>query len=793
VMTLPDERPEPFSIVPVVVTNQGLVNALDVKLSLSANNGYRFEFLNEPSLEVLAPQQEHIFYAKLIPSNREIRVAPISGDDSKTSDCVVMVFEESHKDPCLKHKGREETRMEKRFGKCTNPSGGSSPSDGGYNPGPGSPSRGQNMKYSAKESTDNVSEPVVDCSGNTINNDPDDPIQRNIVPNNEPPAQRCDSQEEPILVYKLIPVSGERYDMRGVAADGVSKIKIVLDPEKSRLPDEDCENIFDIRWELSENLGKIEGYSLREAIYTAPDSFPSSTGSLAAVKAIVHYTQRTAPNVTWGRTASKGIEITRPPVVFIHGLGDSHKCWYKLDKYLTDNVLYEDSINYRVDYKKTNTEAFEVNVPVVGSGIYKARYQALKQGFIASKCDIVGHSMGGILARLYVQDYYGAEQVNRIITVNTPHSGSELGDAVMGHPMIFGNVARGLFSAFNKEWKSNIDAIRDLAVESKAINHLNYSLNSKTPRLPVHAIATQKNAFLTEEISDRLSILMNLGGGAAMAFGGPLGIAANVVLKYLDHFVSDDWGQIGDGDLVVSTESQLGGCTSTTIIGDGLFGDGPFHIRSPKDKKVQEKIKDLLVDPNNKSDFLTGWFFPTPRTFDHAGWQLGILGSMALDFVPPLKELKYRNKFKDVADRLGLDPYRNGNFKAGSVINKVLEKGSMVKTAYDQYLPKNENFRKANASEQNQHYLTIDLLEIEGFNKPLIVAAFGEDDVVCVESYEAKCPIPSTFSGDAKIFVYQQNEEDNIVYYEDYLYTIEHSDATPISIQADETCLSVGD
>lgn len=810
VITLPEEKPEMYSIIPVIATNKGLVNALDARLSMSVSKGYALEYLNEPSLEVLAPQQDYVFYVKLVPSDSGESDPSLKKINVSEPECFSIGSLLSHRHDCEKYQNRETVGAERLFGNCTGPYpdprpneddpsipglgwpfGDGWPSGWGW---PGTPTDDGDKKVETVEIPITISQPVKDCRN--PNSIPEDvPITRPIVSDDKPEEQPCDSKEEPVLVYKLIPVEGERYEMKGVAADGVSKVKIVLDPKQSRVPAEDCGSITDIKWELSKELGKIEGNSLREAIYTAPDSFPDSYGRIRRVQAKVSYQQDIDALTTLNRSASVEIEIIRPPVVFIHGLGDSQKCWQQLDRSLIKANLYVDSINYRVNYQKTNTESFEVNVPIVGSGIITTQRRAMKQGYVATKCDIVGHSMGGILARLHVQDHNGGDKVNRIITVNTPHSGSEFGDAVMGHKIIFGTIARAFYSLTNFDLKGDINAIRDLAVESEAINHLNYSPNSMVPRLPVHAIATQLDAYSTELNFNKLNLLLTVNEEVAKFFGGPIGVAANVAIKYIQHILIDDLTQIGAGDLIVSTESQLGGCTSTTIIDESIFGPSLFHCLSPYNLNVQSKIKELLVSPFSNNDFTNGWFFPVPRKFDHAGWQLGILGSLVLDYIPALKGAKYGNKFKKVAETLKIDPFKNLDFKVASITGRTLTGFGMVKSAIDIHKKYSGGLETLNIEDTDkyQHYLNIDLLEVDGFSNPLVVVMFDDDNVVYDESYTAECPIPSTFSGDAKIFVYQYNEEDNIVYYEDYLYTIKKPDATPLSIEADETCVSAGE
>jgi triacylglycerol lipase len=42
------------------------------------------------------------------------------------------------------------------------------------------------------------------------------------------------------------------------------------------------------------------------------------------------------------------------------------------------------------------------------------------------KCDVVGHSMGGMVARAYIQRHRGRARVRRLVTMASPHHGSML-------------------------------------------------------------------------------------------------------------------------------------------------------------------------------------------------------------------------------------------------------------------------------------------------------------------------------------------------------------------------------
>ena len=86
----------------------------------------------------------------------------------------------------------------------------------------------------------------------------------------------------------------------------------------------------------------------------------------------------------------------------------------------------------------------------------------------AAVVDIVAHSMGGLVARYYIERMGGAEKVERLITIGTPHQGTRFGrfgiglpgasDLVGGSPLLtdLGPVRPG--AAYTSIW-SRADAV----------------------------------------------------------------------------------------------------------------------------------------------------------------------------------------------------------------------------------------------------------------------------------------------------------------------------------------------
>ena len=113
------------------------------------------------------------------------------------------------------------------------------------------------------------------------------------------------------------------------------------------------------------------------------------------------------PRITPGDSA-------KPPVLLLHGLFQNRSCLLRLQWHL-----------HRAGYR-----AMSINTPPwqtleeltsrVGKGI-----EQLRTATGADQIYLVGHSMGGILARSYLQRH-GAEGIAGCITLGAPHTGSEL-------------------------------------------------------------------------------------------------------------------------------------------------------------------------------------------------------------------------------------------------------------------------------------------------------------------------------------------------------------------------------
>lgn len=567
IVTLPDEQPEPNSIIPVIVTNKGLVNAVDVNMSLSISNGYTLEFINDPTLEVLAPQQAHVFYAKMVPkgaNEAKARMTKAGG----YSRCYTLIARAKFKELCKKYTGEELAEAIKKWGtrECLSSSSSSSHGGGGSY-GPGSPSLWGNNNYDSYYRIDDMDDPAKFCD--QVLNDDDDEDNGGEDPEIIP----CDDEDGPVLNYKL--VSKDKKTMRGVASDGVSQVIIVFDKD-SKIP-EGCDS-WTCHWSLENDngkLGKLDNTeSWSDVTYTAPEDFPSESSSEMNITAKVDVYKERA----YQFSVEQEIVLTRAPLVLLHGLNADKGTWSSYQKHLIKENIYTSYLIINDGYSDSNCAHFDVNRQgVVDTRIKRAINKAKYNGIVASKVDLVGHSMGGILSRYYVADY-GKHLVNKLITVNTPHSGSEIGDIVKATPKSHGLVLN-LFSS--------LDAIYDLAVDDSPIDETLNSFETKKALkdVPTHAIATQ----------------------ATFRLGNTVDYLARILSVY-GYSVGD---YIDPSDNVVSIESQKGGLTYPQLD----FVMGPAHTQSPPNQVVWEKLDCVLKADKKSSYFSTDGFEPVDRKF----------------------------------------------------------------------------------------------------------------------------------------------------------------------------------
>lgn len=109
--------------------------------------------------------------------------------------------------------------------------------------------------------------------------------------------------------------------------------------------------------------------------------------------------------------------VSKRSVLLVHGLGDTARVFDTMVAYLRDRGWQD---IHAVTLTPSNGE--------VGLAELAVQVQAYVGDRLAGKVfDLVGFSMGGIVSRYYVQRLGGAQRVNRLITLSSPHNGTWTG------------------------------------------------------------------------------------------------------------------------------------------------------------------------------------------------------------------------------------------------------------------------------------------------------------------------------------------------------------------------------
>lgn len=133
-------------------------------------------------------------------------------------------------------------------------------------------------------------------------------------------------------------------------------------------------------------------------------------------------------------------ELTLPayhPAIFIHGLGGRPEDWINGDKKVYFDTLKADPYNYPEDYLVAYSYADADNDPstydyqgdiVKISADLEDYVNELSEKHIADggdgKVDLVGFSLGGLVARQYLNTHPANHKIRKVITIASPHEGA---------------------------------------------------------------------------------------------------------------------------------------------------------------------------------------------------------------------------------------------------------------------------------------------------------------------------------------------------------------------------------
>lgn len=128
----------------------------------------------------------------------------------------------------------------------------------------------------------------------------------------------------------------------------------------------------------------------------------------------------------------------RSPVIFIHGLRGSADSWAAMSRFVqqggwmlgglptvhgtVDGVALQAGDFYMMQFSDNQ----QLSIPEQGAELSLVVNAVLAANGGATDVILVGHSMGGLAARWYLQFLGGGDLVRGLITVGTPHAGADL-------------------------------------------------------------------------------------------------------------------------------------------------------------------------------------------------------------------------------------------------------------------------------------------------------------------------------------------------------------------------------
>jgi pimeloyl-ACP methyl ester carboxylesterase len=146
------------------------------------------------------------------------------------------------------------------------------------------------------------------------------------------------------------------------------------------------------------------------------------------------------------------------PVLLVHGFGHNRSGWFSLDQHLR-----------RAGFTSVHTmnyDPFRHDVPELAA-MLADRVESLRRLSGLDRVHVVGHSLGGILLRWYVQELGGDDKVATAITIASPHQGTRLAGFMPGRTgRIAGELAPGSWLLRRLQHSARRTAVRWVAFYS---------------------------------------------------------------------------------------------------------------------------------------------------------------------------------------------------------------------------------------------------------------------------------------------------------------------------------------
>ncbi|MER6916985.1 alpha/beta fold hydrolase [Streptomyces sp. NPDC000594] len=117
----------------------------------------------------------------------------------------------------------------------------------------------------------------------------------------------------------------------------------------------------------------------------------------------------------------------RPPVVLLHGFVDNRSVFVLLRRSLARHGWRH--------LECLNHSPLTCDIPTAAEALGR-RIEEICARTGRERVDVVGHSLGGLIARYYIQCLGGDRRVRTLVTLGTPHSGTTVAPLADAHPVV---------------------------------------------------------------------------------------------------------------------------------------------------------------------------------------------------------------------------------------------------------------------------------------------------------------------------------------------------------------------
>ncbi len=336
---------------------------------------------------------------------------------------------------------------------------------------------------------------------------------------------------------------------------------------------------------------EIDGKQYAFAIYQAPDSFVRYGHEAEDERALERKITLNVESDADSQPTPKDIKLVRPPLILIHGLWSGPGMWSENNFRVKLGTAVPGLRMFAVNYTGTNDCAFILNKYKVSKSIEDAKKQFRANKIAMTQADVLGHSMGGLLARIWAgygkivylrDDNYWMGDIHKLITLDSPHNGAFLADLSINAVSKVIPAVRNWIITKCRSIGKPIDggAIQDLMTKSGAISDMNGKEISTSAHSIIGDYTVMNNGSMPPDLG-MLYLVLEL-------FCDPKPYIIN-----------------GHSDLVVSVESQSGGLGNNTST---AFSH--YHTNAATDNVVNDTVE-LLNSYSNSGLFRRG--FPSQK------------------------------------------------------------------------------------------------------------------------------------------------------------------------------------